>query len=55
MAGMIFIPGANHQFQLWFMALIPLLLSMLPVSYGWVFWLTPLFYPIWRERSRSEH
>lgn len=44
--GIVLMPGANQQFQFWFICFIPLLIDMVGLPQILTFWITPLAYPI---------
>lgn len=44
--GIVLMPGANQQFQFWFICFIPLLIDMVGLPQILTFWITPLLYPI---------
>mmetsp|Transcript_22607 Transcript_22607/g.34902 ORF Transcript_22607/g.34902 Transcript_22607/m.34902 type:complete len:90 (+) Transcript_22607:97-366(+) len=48
-------PGANGQFQFWFMAFVPLLLATTGVPILATFWVTEYFYPINGKDPKHQH
>ena len=46
MSGIVFMPGANLQFQYWFMCLVPLLIEMIGLPMILTFWIYANRYPI---------
>lgn len=44
--GIVFMPGANGQFQFWFSCLVPIVVGMIGLPFIMLFWIHPYFYPI---------
>ena len=44
--GIALMPGANSQFQYWFISIVPLLLAMLGLPMLLTFWIPNYYYPI---------
>mmetsp|Transcript_13063 Transcript_13063/g.22047 ORF Transcript_13063/g.22047 Transcript_13063/m.22047 type:complete len:218 (+) Transcript_13063:559-1212(+) len=53
--GVVLMPGANGQFQFWFICLVPLLISMTGVPLVLTFWVTEYFYPFLHGDPQYQH
>jgi hypothetical protein len=53
--GVVFMPGANQQFQFWFIAIVPILLAMTGVPLILTFWIPNYLYPINGRDPRHQH
>lgn len=46
MCGVVTMPGANYQFQFWFISLVPVMIEMIGLPSWCTFWIYAMFYPI---------
>merc|ERR1712178_536112 len=53
--GIVLMPGANQQFQFWFICFVPLLIDMVGLPQIFTFWITPYFYPILDKDPKHQH
>jgi hypothetical protein len=53
--GIVLMPGANQQFQFWYISIVPLLLGMLPLPLISTIWASNYFFPITNMDPRYQH